>query len=236
MPNKSLTPPAVSKRSELEQKVLELQEKCAFLERVIHEVPANIYISDLEDGLVWCNRTNEESLGYTLEEIREMGGMRYMQAIVHPDDQNIPQDSITHYQQFDGAEYGGLFRAKHKKEQVYKWFMGWAKAFSKNGNGAVKELICVDVDMSSKMNTEDQLVQALKENLKQKNRLLVSSLRKRELEILELICKGLSTKEIARKLFISTNTVSTHRKSIQKKMGTSNVADLVSLGKETGLG
>jgi DNA-binding CsgD family transcriptional regulator len=236
MPDKSLLSPAVNKRSELEQKILELQEKCAFLERVIHEVPANIYISDLAEGLVWCNRTNEESLGYTLEEIREMGGMNYMQAIVHPDDQSIPQDSIEHYQQFDGAEYGGLFRARHKNEQAYKWFMGWAKAFSKNGNGAVKELICVDVDMSSKMNTEDQLVQALKENLKLKNKLLVNSLRKREIEILGLICQGLSTKAIASKLFISTNTVSTHRKSIQKKLGTSNVADLVSLGKETGLG
>ncbi|WP_299708366.1 LuxR C-terminal-related transcriptional regulator [uncultured Pontibacter sp.] len=226
----------VDKITELEQEIQKLREKCEFLEKVIHEVPANVYISNLDEGVVWCNRTNEETLGYTLAEIHEMGGMAYMQAIVHPDDQNIPEDSINHYQHFNGAEFGGLFRARHKEEDQYKWFMGWAKAFSKNTEGEVKELICVDVDMSPRMNTEDQLVQALKENLKQKNRLLVRSLRKREIEILGLICQGCSTKEIAERLFISPNTVSTHRKSIQKKMGTNNVADLVSLGKEAGLG
>lgn len=225
-----------TKIADLEQELQNLREKCEFLEKVIHQVPANIYISSLELGVVWCNRTNEETLGYTLSEILEMGGMAYLEAIVHPDDQHIPEDSVNHYQHFDGAEYGGLFRARHKEKQHYKWFMGWAKAFSKNKEGEVKELICVDIDMSPRMNTEDQLVQALKENLKQKNRLLVRSLRKREIEILELICQGCSTKEIAERLFISPNTVSTHRKSIQKKMGTNNVADLVSLGKEAGMG
>lgn len=224
------------KIAELEQELHRLRDKCDFLEKVIHGVPANIYISTLDQGVVWCNQTNEETLGYTLQEILEMGGMNYMKAIVHPEDQHIPEDSIDHYQQFDGAEFGGLFRAKHKNGKEYKWFMGWAKAFRKNEEGCVKEVICVDVDMSPRMNTEDQLIQALRENLKQKNRLLMKSLRKREVEILKYICQGFSTREIAEKLFISANTVSTHRKSIQRKLGTSNVADLVSLGREAGIG
>ncbi|MBR0570435.1 helix-turn-helix transcriptional regulator [Microvirga sp. STS03] len=230
------TPPTPERIAELEQQLLELQQKCDFLEKVIHEVPANIYISDLEKGLTWCNKTNEESLGYTLEEIREMGGLEYMYKIVHPEDHNIPDDSITHYQNFEGAEYGGVFRAKHKDEKEYKWFIGWAKAFSKKGPDEVKELLCVDVDMSPRMNTDTQLVQALRDNLKQKNKLLIKCLRKREIEVLDLVCKGFNSKEIADKLFISPNTVSTHRKHIQQKLGTANVADLVSLGKEAGLG
>ncbi|MBX0332863.1 LuxR C-terminal-related transcriptional regulator [Pontibacter sp. HSC-14F20] len=224
------------KFADMDREIQNLRAKCEFLEKVIHEVPANVYVSNLDQGLVWCNRTNEETLGYTLSEILEMGGMAYLQAIVHPEDQHIPEDSINHYQQFNGAEYGGLFRARHKHESQYKWFLGWAKAFSKNQQGEVKEVICVDVDMSPHMNTEKQLIQALKENLKQKNRLLLKSLRKREIEILELICQGCSTKEIAKRLYISPNTVSTHRKSIQRKLGTNNVADLVSLGKEAGIG
>ena len=220
----------------LEQKLQELEKKCAFLEQVIHQVPANIYISDLEKGVIWCNKTNEESLGYTIDEIKELGALEYMYKILHPDDHAVPDDSITHYQSFNGAEFGGVFRAKHKDEKEYKWFIGWAKAFSKNGHNEVKELLCVDVDMSPRMNTEAQLAQALRENLKQKNKLLIKCLRKRELEILDLVCKGLSTKAIADKLFISVNTVSTHRKNIQHKLGTANVADLVSVCKEAGLG
>ncbi|MBC5773227.1 PAS domain-containing protein [Pontibacter sp. KCTC 32443] len=236
MPDKQTANVTLDKIAELEKQLQELQTKCDFLEKVVHEVPANIYISDLKKGVIWCNKTNEETLGYTLAEIREMGGMEYMYNIVHPDDHTVPDDSITHYQHFDGAEFGGVFRAKHKKETAYKWFIGWAKAFQKDAANQVQELLCVDVDMSPRMNTDEQLVQALRENLKQKNKLLVNCLRKRELEVLDLVCKGLSSKAIADKLFISLNTVSTHRKNIQQKLGTANVADLVSLGKEAGLG
>ncbi|WP_439883164.1 LuxR C-terminal-related transcriptional regulator [Pontibacter sp. MBLB2868] len=221
---------------ELEKNLRALQEKCDFLEKVVNEIPANIYISDLEKGVIWCNKTNEETLGYTLEEIKEMGGLEYMYKIVHPDDHSIPDDSIDYYKNFNGTEYGGVFRAKHKNAKEYKWFIGWARAFHKNEEGKVKEILCVDVDMSPQMNTGEQLVQALRENLKNKNRLLIKNLRKREVEILNLVCKGMSTRAIAEKLYISTNTVSTHRKNIQQKLGTNNVADLVSLAKEAGLG
>lgn len=228
--------PQISELQRLQDEVERLKGKCAFLERVVNEVPANIYLSDLEKGVMWCNKTNEESLGYTLDEIMKLGAMEYMQLIIHPDDLNIPEDSIQHYRKFEGPEYGGVFRAKHKNEENYKWYMGWAKAFSRKQNGDVKEIICVDVDMSQQMNTDQQLTEALKESLKLKNKLLIGSLRKREVEVLHLICQGLRTKAIAEKLFISVNTVNTHRKNIQKKLGTNSIGDLVSLAKESGLG
>ncbi len=220
----------------LQQEIERLKIKCEFLEKVVHQVPANIYISDLEEGVVWCNKTNEETLGYTMKEIEEMSLMEYMQKIVHPEDLNIPEDSLQHYKHFEGPEYGGVFRAKHKHEEHYKWFMGWAKAFKETEDGKIKQILCVDVDMSQQMSTDKQLTQALKESLTIKNKLLIESLRKREVEILNLICQGMRTKAIADKLFISTNTVSTHRKNIQKKLGTASLADLVSLAKEAGLG
>lgn len=224
------------KIKQLEQELAHLQEKCDFLERVVNEVPANIYVSSMDKRIVWCNRTNEVSLGYTLDEIQEMGTMGYLCEILHPDDQNIPEASVEHYHHFDGAEFGGIFRARHKNEKNYRWFLGWAKAFKKNGEGNVEQLVCVDVDMSPQMNTENQLIEALKENLRQKNKLLIKSLRAREVEILTLICQGMRTKDIAEKLYISVNTVSTHRRNIQRKLGTANIADMVSLAREAGLG
>ncbi|QCR21829.1 LuxR C-terminal-related transcriptional regulator [Pontibacter sp. SGAir0037] len=213
-----------------------LRQENEFLKKVIDEVPANIYISDLQEGVIWCNKTNEETLGFSMDEIREIGGMEYMQKILHPDDLNVPDDSINHYKNFNGPEYGGIFRAKHKLEREYKWYMGWAKAFKKKANGEIVEIVCVDVDMNRQMNTESQLISALKENLKRKNKLLLNSLRKREVEILHLICRGNSTKKISELLHLSSHTVSTHRKNIQKKLGTANVADLVAFASEAGLG
>jgi DNA-binding CsgD family transcriptional regulator/PAS domain-containing protein len=220
---------------ELEKELENLKQKCAFLQQVLDQVPANIYVSDLDQGVVWCNKTNEDTLGYTLAEIREMGGMEYLYRVVHPEDHVVPDSSITHYQEFDGAEYGGVFRARHRLFPEYKWFMGWAKAFRKDAAGKVKELVCVDVDLSPRMNTETQLVEALKANLQLKNKLLVKKLGKREMEVLTLIGKGHSSKSIADLLFLSLHTVNTHRRNIQHKLGTTRAAELVSLAHEAGL-
>lgn len=49
----------------------------------------------------------------------------------------------------------------------------------------------------------------------------------REMEIIKLIAEGFSNKEVADKLFLSTHTVTTHRKNIMNKLGVNNTAGLV---------
>lgn len=49
----------------------------------------------------------------------------------------------------------------------------------------------------------------------------------REIEILQLICRGLTNHEIAEKLFLSVRTVDTHRGNLLSKTGVSNTAGLV---------
>lgn len=49
----------------------------------------------------------------------------------------------------------------------------------------------------------------------------------REIEVIQLISNGLGNKQIAEKLFISTHTVTTHRKNIMSKVGVNNTASLV---------
>jgi DNA-binding NarL/FixJ family response regulator len=50
---------------------------------------------------------------------------------------------------------------------------------------------------------------------------------RREKEVLQLIAEGLTNKEIAEKLFISTTTVDTHRNSLLSKFDVKNTANLV---------
>jgi DNA-binding CsgD family transcriptional regulator len=57
----------------------------------------------------------------------------------------------------------------------------------------------------------------------------------RELEILELIAEGLSTREIAAKLFVSENTVKTHSSRLFDKLGARRRTQAVQLGKQRGL-
>ncbi|MGD8428347.1 MAG: response regulator transcription factor [Balneolaceae bacterium] len=55
----------------------------------------------------------------------------------------------------------------------------------------------------------------------------VKEITDRELEILQLIVDGLTSKEIAQKLFISPRTVDTHRANLMQKLELNNIAELV---------
>ncbi|UCE23113.1 MAG: response regulator transcription factor, partial [Candidatus Aminicenantes bacterium] len=57
----------------------------------------------------------------------------------------------------------------------------------------------------------------------------------RELEVLTLIAGGLSNQEIARKLFISLNTVRTHTKNINSKLNVHSRTQAAARAKELGL-
>ena len=57
-------------------------------------------------------------------------------------------------------------------------------------------------------------------------------LTRRELEIMKLICDGLSSKDISEKLFISINTVETHRKRILLKLNVKNSVGVVKYAME----
>lgn len=57
----------------------------------------------------------------------------------------------------------------------------------------------------------------------------------REKEILLLICRELTMKEIGQRLFLSENTVRNHRVNIMDKVGVNNIVGLVKYAYETGL-
>jgi len=64
---------------------------------------------------------------------------------------------------------------------------------------------------------------------------LVESLTEREVEILQLLALGLTNKQIAARLKISSNTVKFHVSSIFGKLGTTNRVEAVNLGLKNGL-
>jgi DNA-binding CsgD family transcriptional regulator len=57
----------------------------------------------------------------------------------------------------------------------------------------------------------------------------------REFEIIRLIEAGFSSEQVAEKLFLSQNTVNTHRRNILKKAGKAHISDLIYALKSNGL-
>ena len=58
---------------------------------------------------------------------------------------------------------------------------------------------------------------------------LIGRLTEREREVLDMVSRGWSTKEIAQALSLSPRTVDTHRANIAEKLGTTSVAEFARL-------
>lgn len=118
---------------------------------------------------------------------------------------------------------------------ILTMFESGAKAYlNKDANSseimnAVENVLHDSIYISNK-NVHEALRKQLSGNYT-KNR----ALSEREKEILILICKGFSTKEIADQLYLSAKTVENHRNHLLEKTGTNNTASLVMYAAKKGL-
>ncbi len=103
------------------------------------------------------------------------------------------------------------------------------------------ELICLlrpyanhlVIKCQAEVSSPENIVLLLKKSLKKTAEINTLKLSKRETEILGLIMQGLTNPEIAERLFISTETVKSHRGHILTKTGARNTAALVTYYHQT---
>ncbi len=116
-----------------------------------------------------------------------------------------------------------------EEDYYYKMVNAGVKGFVlKNSDiKEVKTALDVVYDGGSFFSSEllQNLVNSLKSTSKSKE--VHAELSEREMEILILICQGLSNQEIGDKLFISKRTVDKHRANILEKSESKNTAQLV---------
>ncbi len=81
----------------------------------------------------------------------------------------------------------------------------------------------------------DTLMQDYTRNLSINDNSTVSALTPREREVLQLIAEGLTSTQIASRLFVSVKTVSTHRRKIMEKLNIYSIAELTKYALKEGL-
>jgi len=81
----------------------------------------------------------------------------------------------------------------------------------------------------------DTVMQDYTRNLTIDDSSTVSTLTPREREVLQLIAEGLTSSQIASRLFVSEKTVSTHRRQIMEKLNIYSVAELTKYALREGL-
>ncbi len=80
-----------------------------------------------------------------------------------------------------------------------------------------------------------EVVQNVMHSFKGQNNTHAIEITEREKDVLRLIAEGLTTNEIAEKLFISVHTVNTHRKNLLSKLDLKNTASLVRYALDQGI-
>lgn len=100
----------------------------------------------------------------------------------------------------------------------------WLSRKIRNNSSEEENLLCLD-------DSEEEIVKiissALKENNIPEDKVVnVTELSEREIDVLKLVAKGFSNKDIGEKLFISIHTVISHRKNITKKLGIKSISGL----------
>jgi DNA-binding NarL/FixJ family response regulator len=90
---------------------------------------------------------------------------------------------------------------------------------------ATKEELMIGIRtvMKGKLYLSDEAAQSLQK----KNNSNIPVLTRREKEVLALIAEGMTNNEIAKKLFVSSTTVDTHRKNLLAKFDAKNTALLI---------
>ncbi len=174
-------------------------------------------------------------------------GMRYFWSRIHPDDIEpwlsvlndlmnftINELSFTERQQMS---YTWNYRFKNSKEEYVNIIQNTTPLEFDNENKPIIGLahytvlhhqIKMDVCASAKLlNDNKEYETKYFNNYSQK--LLTDGVSNRERDIIRLLVLNNSSKEIAEKLFISSNTVDTHRRNILKKLNISSTGELVAL-------
>ena len=88
-------------------------------------------------------------------------------------------------------------------------------------------LISTDIFIEGKLDDPQLALRKLRQHVKYESSVYQEKLSLREVEVLGLIMQGLTNKAISEQLFISFETVRSHRKSIMRKIGVKNTAALI---------
>jgi DNA-binding NarL/FixJ family response regulator len=116
-----------------------------------------------------------------------------------------------------------------EEDYYYKMVNAGVKGFVLKNSDIVEVKTALDVVYEGGSFFSSELLQNLVNSLKSssKSKEFHAELSEREMEILILICQGLSNQEIGDKLFISKRTVDKHRANILEKSESKNTAQLV---------
>ena len=206
-----------------------ISRKIAEIKKHEEDIPAVLIVFKVCDGtVVYMSKRGTDILGITNEEIIAMGS-EYHQRYFNPEESKEYTPKIIELleRNNDNEIISAFQQVRPAPDQPYSWYITGSKIILKDEHGHPLLLMSAAIPVDSLHELAQKAQRILDENKFLKtNYHLFEKLTKREIEILKLIAKGFSNESISQKLFISEETVETHRKNIKRKLNCKTTIDI----------
>jgi DNA-binding CsgD family transcriptional regulator len=196
---------------------------------LLEKLPGIVIVHNLKDwSVAFMSRKGMEYLRVTKEELDAMGAdyhkrffnaeesKEYVPKVLGMLERNNDDESLSVFQQVR-ADAGS----------DWNWFFSTTGIFLRDENRMPLLVLTIAVPVVDQHLTSKVERLLDENNFLRRNKHVYASLTRREVEILALMAKDASSAEMAATLYISEDTVKTHRKNIRRKIGAENQYDVV---------
>lgn len=213
------------------------EDQMAFYQQIMSGLNGCIYIVNLEPyGLSWIsyNKWVEILTGVPYESIVHGGSAFVQNLMMYNDFEEASIEATKFFKSNPDGQWVGVYRAKNSLGKMV-WLLYNAVVHQKDKNGRAINNLCMTMDITNEVNTNSILMELMKGRLRDQYKDFYELFSKREVEVIREIASGRTTKEIGKALFISENTVETHRSRILKKAAVPNITNLVARAERAGM-
>jgi DNA-binding CsgD family transcriptional regulator len=218
------------------------------MEKILKTSPTMFLITDYSSLMdyLYASKNMETILGYPTTCATQNGGINFITSLYDPNQVEIYLKNIYTRSFEIMNEYTGKNKVKSlrtystlkfkKSDGNYYWFLIDFQIHETFDNGVPSIGIIYATDISKikkdsivnfmiyEIDENGKEIEILSENYISNNSLGISQ---REYEVLALISKGKTAIEIGETLFISENTVNSHKKNLLKKMNAATTHELI---------
>ncbi|MDT3401538.1 response regulator transcription factor [Mucilaginibacter terrae] len=209
---------------------IRIQECIKQIAETANQYPGVTIIHDIRNwSVLWMSPNGLKQLGITADEIKQLSVEEYHARHFNPEDAkdysprilslmqaDSVEDSVTYFQQVRINEYAD-----------WTWHMSSTKILLRDENMSPVLCITMSFAIDAMHHMASKASRLLEENnFLRKNYEQYAKLSQRERDVLRTLAIGKSAAETAEELFISVNTVETHRKNIRQKLSATSFFEL----------
>lgn len=208
-----------------------IAEKIATISAVADELPSMIIIHRFfgnSSSVEYMSKRGLELLHISLDELKALGENYFLHFLNQEDAADYIPKMFELLERNDENEVFTFFQqARWSISADWEWHLSSIKILMRDDDGKPLLLIVSAVPVNPLSHVTNKISRLLEENnFIRKQSQNYATLTRREKEIMCLVARGKSNKEISNEMFISVNTAETHRKNIKVKLKVSSTFEL----------